>query len=117
VRVPSVVPLFAHLVATGVGPFYDGVAHFFVSLEEILPALVVAALGGLRGPRAGRWVLAALPAAWLVGALVGLARSGEEVPVMFTAALLLVPVVLVAIFTVPRAQINGGPATPASPDP
>jgi urease accessory protein len=96
VNLPSVVPLFAHLVTTGVGPFYDGVAHFFMSLEELLPVLVVAALGGLRGPRAGRWVLAALPVAWLAGGLVGLARPSATIPVTFTAALLLVPAVLVA---------------------
>lgn len=93
---PSVVSLFAHLVTTGVGPFYDGVAHFLVSLEELLPALLLALLGGMRGPRAGRWVLATMPVAWVVGGLVGLARPSATVPVMFTAALLLVPAVLVA---------------------
>jgi urease accessory protein len=31
----------AHLVTTGVGPFYDGVAHFVVSIEELLPVLAL----------------------------------------------------------------------------
>jgi hypothetical protein len=28
-------------VTTGVGPFYDGVAHFVVSIEELLPVLAL----------------------------------------------------------------------------
>ena len=40
----------AHLVSTGVGPFYDGAAHFFVSFEEILPVLALSLFAGLEGP-------------------------------------------------------------------
>ena len=29
----------AHLVTTGLGPFYDGISHFFLSPEDLLPAL------------------------------------------------------------------------------
>src|SRR5207253_2559437 len=62
----------AHLVSTGFGPFYDGAAHFFVSIEQLLPVLALALLAGLRGPRAGRYAIALLPSAWLVSGLVGL---------------------------------------------
>jgi hydrogenase/urease accessory protein HupE len=90
-------PLFlAHLVSTGVGPFYDGAAHFFVSLEEILPVLALALLGGLRGPRAGRWLLAVLPAAWIAGGLAGLSAPATAPRTLVTFALLLVPATLVA---------------------
>ena len=58
----------AHLVSTGAGPFYDGVAHFFVSFEEALPALALALLAGLQGPRDGRWAIVMLPLGWLAGA-------------------------------------------------
>ena len=27
----------AHLTGTGLGPFYDGVSHFFLSPEQIIP--------------------------------------------------------------------------------
>lgn len=64
----------AHLVSTGAGPFYDGVAHFFVSFEEALPVLALALLAGLQGPRRARWVIAMLPLGWLAGAALGLAR-------------------------------------------
>lgn len=85
-----------HLVSTGVGPFYDGAAHFFVSIEELLPVLTLSVLAGMRGPRAGRWALVVLPAAWVAGGLAGLGLPMSAPPVMVTTALLIVPGVLVA---------------------
>jgi hydrogenase/urease accessory protein HupE len=63
----------AHLTGTGLGPFYDGVTHFFLSPEEVIPALALALFAGLRGARCGRLALFLLPGAWLVGGLAGLA--------------------------------------------
>ncbi len=63
----------AHLVNTGLGPFYDGVSHFGLTPEDLLPALALALLAGQRGAGTGRTVLFALPGAWLVGGLGGLA--------------------------------------------
>ncbi len=63
----------AHLVTTGLGPFYDGVSHFALTPEDLLPALAMALLAGQRGARSGRLTLFALPAAWLAGGLAGLA--------------------------------------------
>ena len=63
----------AHLVNTGLGPFYDGVSHFGLTPEDFLPALALAFLAGQRGSRAGRATLIALPGAWLLGGLAGLA--------------------------------------------
>ena len=61
----------AHLVNTGIGPVYDGMAHLFVSFEDLLPVIAIALLAGLNGPRAGRWMLFTLPLAWLVGGMAG----------------------------------------------
>jgi len=63
----------AHLANTGLGPFYDGVSHFALTPEDLVPALALALLAGLRGVRSGRLALFALPGAWLAGGLVGLA--------------------------------------------
>jgi hydrogenase/urease accessory protein HupE len=63
----------AHLVNTGLGPFYDGVSHFALTPEDLLPALALALLAGQKGSRTGRLALFALPGAWLAGGLVGLA--------------------------------------------
>jgi urease accessory protein len=62
----------AHLMNTGFGPFSDGLTHLFVTPEDLLPVIALALTAGLRGPRFGRAVLFALPAAWLVGSAVGL---------------------------------------------
>jgi hydrogenase/urease accessory protein HupE len=65
------VPARAHLVSTGIGPIYDGIAHLFVSFEDLLPVIAIALLAGLNGPRAGRWVLFTLPLIWLLGGVAG----------------------------------------------
>ena len=64
----------AHLTGTGLGPFYDGVTHFFLSPEQIIPGLALGLFAGLRGKRSGRIALFLLPAAWLIGGLIGTAR-------------------------------------------
>lgn len=85
-------PVHAHLVTTGVGPYYDGAAHFFLSFDELLPALALAVFAGLGGPRHGRWLIAILPLAWLAGAHF---FKGFLNPLGVTAALI-VPGVLAA---------------------
>jgi hydrogenase/urease accessory protein HupE len=74
----------AHLVNTGLGPFYDGVTHFLLTPEDLLPALALALLAGLRGARAGRLALFALPGAWLVGGLLELAFPISGPPLVLT---------------------------------
>jgi hypothetical protein len=63
----------AHLVSTGLGPFYDGLSHFLLSPEDVLPAIALALLVGLNGAATGRVALFALAAAWCAGGLSGLA--------------------------------------------
>jgi hydrogenase/urease accessory protein HupE len=65
----------AHLVTTGLGPVYDGIGHFALSPEDVVPALALALFAGLRGAAHGRRALLVLPAAWLVGGLVGLTAA------------------------------------------
>ena len=61
----------AHLVETGLGPIYDGIAHFALTPEDLIPVLALAALAGLRGADHARRVIVALPLAWLLGGLLG----------------------------------------------
>jgi hydrogenase/urease accessory protein HupE len=75
----------AHLVNTGLGPFYDGVSHFALTPEDLLPALAMALLAGLRGARAGRLALFALPGAWLAGGFAGLAHPAAVATTALTA--------------------------------
>jgi hydrogenase/urease accessory protein HupE len=64
-------PAEAHLNATGMGPIYDGLLHFLTSPEDLVPALALALLAGLRGASYGRRTMFILPAAWLLGILLG----------------------------------------------
>ena len=64
-------PADAHLNSTGMGPFYDGLMHFLLSPEDIIPVLALALLAGLRGASYGRRALFTLPMAWFLGGLVG----------------------------------------------
>jgi urease accessory protein len=61
----------AHLNSTGMGPVYDGLMHFLTSPEDVAPVLALALLAGLRGAEYGRRAMFVLPAAWLLGGLVG----------------------------------------------
>jgi len=53
------------------GPMYDGLLHFFLSPEDIVPVVALALLAGLRGPEYGRRALLLLPAIWFVGCFLG----------------------------------------------
>jgi len=68
-------PAEAHLNATGMGPIYDGLLHFLTSPEDLVPALALGLLAGLRGAPYGRRAMFALPVAWLLGSLVGLSSA------------------------------------------
>ena len=61
----------AHLVETGFGAFYDGIAHVALTPADLLLVLALALLAGQRGTTAARWVLFGLPLAWLGGGLAG----------------------------------------------
>jgi urease accessory protein len=90
-------PAEAHLNSTGMGPIYDGVAHFLMSPEDIVPVLALALLAGLRGASYGRRALFTVPVAWLLGGLAGLsAMSAEPHPLVAAAWFLLLGGLLAA---------------------
>jgi hydrogenase/urease accessory protein HupE len=62
----------AHLVETGLGPVYDGVAHLALSPEDYIPVVGAALLAGLRGKDHARFAVLILPLAWFAGGILGL---------------------------------------------
>ncbi|HEX3920126.1 MAG TPA: HupE/UreJ family protein [Caulobacteraceae bacterium] len=74
----------AHLVVTGLGPFYDGVSHFGLSPEDLLPIAAFGLYAGLRGAASARWALGALTLGWLAGGT--LAIAGVSLPPLGLAA-------------------------------
>jgi urease accessory protein len=80
----------AHLNSTGLGPVYDGLLHFLLSPEDLLPVLALALLAGQRGVECGRRALFVLPVAWFLGGLVGLtARTSGSTALTCISFLLL----------------------------
>ena len=75
----------AHLVTTGLGPLYDGLVHFALTPEDLVPVLALALLAGLRGAAHGRRALFVLPTAWLLGGFLGLAIHGGGVSPVSTS--------------------------------
>ncbi len=65
----------AHLVNSGLGPFYDGALHLLLSPGDLLGLIALALLAGLRGTTAARAAVIALPIAWLLAGLVGLSLA------------------------------------------
>ena len=61
----------AHLVETGFGAFYDGIAHLAMTPSDLLLVFALALLAGQCGTAAARWALFLVPLAWLVGGLAG----------------------------------------------
>jgi urease accessory protein len=90
-------PAQAHLMNSGFGPFYDGLAHPLLSPEDLLPAVAVTLLAGLGGARYGRCVLATLPSAWLAGMAGGAGMAAGWVIGLPAAPAWLVAVVTVLI--------------------
>ena len=78
-------PAEAHLNVTGMGPIYDGLMHFLTSPEDLVPALALALLAGLRGTRYGRRAMFVLPAAWLLGSLFGLSAATASAGMLGTS--------------------------------
>jgi hypothetical protein len=87
----------AHLVDSGFGPFYDGVAHLFVTPEDVLVVLAMALLAGLGGKRHGSSVLFLLPLAWLAGAVAGRLNPLATARPILSAGLLIGTGALVAL--------------------
>jgi hydrogenase/urease accessory protein HupE len=98
----------AHLVTSGLGPFYDGVAHLLVTPEDVLLVVALALLAGLGGAPRGRAVLLVLPAAWLAGAAAGrLTQLSAGLPVLSAALLVAVGVLVAADRRWPLALVAG----------
>jgi len=98
----------AHLMTTGLGPFYDGLAHLFVTPEDLLPVIALSLLAGLRGPGFGRTVLLTLPLACLAGNLASLLVTAQVALPLVGAALTIVLGALVAAdLPLPLAALTG----------
>lgn len=74
----------AHLVQTGFGGFYDGLAHWALTPEDVMLVLAFSLLAGLGGKERARQLVIALPAAWLLGGVLGLRMPTLMPPALAT---------------------------------
>jgi hydrogenase/urease accessory protein HupE len=100
----------AHLMSTGFGPFYDGLAHPLATPEDLLPVVAMALLAGLGGARTGRVVLFVLPAAWLLGMAAGGAVAPHDAVIWLIPALTITLGALVAADRRPPLAVVAGGA-------
>lgn len=70
-------PARAHLLQSGLGGYYDGLAHLLVTPADLLLVLALVVLAGQNGALAARTLLLTLPLAWLLGGGIGLRLSDE----------------------------------------
>jgi hypothetical protein len=63
----------AHLVNSGLGPFYDGALHLVLSPMDFVRLLTLSLFAGAQEPGAGRAVVVTAPVAWLLAGAAGLA--------------------------------------------
>ncbi|MGB1776729.1 MAG: HupE/UreJ family protein [Synechococcus sp.] len=101
--------LFAHLMETGFGGFYDGIAHLFITPTDLLLVVGLALLAGQQGPAAGRRLLAVLPLTWLIGGAIGQILAFDGALVGLSTGLVTLVGVLVAMARPlpPRAFVLG----------
>jgi hydrogenase/urease accessory protein HupE len=86
----------AHLNSSGLGPVYDGLLHFFLSPEDLLPVLALSLYAGQQGTAFGRRVLVFLPVAWLLGGWSGLGQTAAASAIVSILSLLLMGGMLAA---------------------
>jgi len=87
----------AHLVNSGLGPFYDGGLHLLLSPGDLLGLVAAGLLAGLGGARAGRLTVIALPIAWLLGGVIGVnLQAAADLPWLSTLSFMILGI-LVAV--------------------
>jgi len=97
----------AHLVTTGMGPVYDGIGHFLLTPEDLVPVLALAIYAGLRGADSGRRAMFLLPLAWFIGGLAGsVVNVTVSIPIAAISFLILGGLVA-ADFCLPAAVVTG----------
>jgi hydrogenase/urease accessory protein HupE len=108
----------AHLVTTGLGPFYDGITHMLLSPDDLVGVLVLSLLAGMNGSRTGRIVLFSLPLVWLAGGFLGL-QAASQVSMPYVNAVFFfllgalvavdrrLPPILLLIFTIGLGMFHG----------
>ncbi|WP_429819697.1 HupE/UreJ family protein [Ensifer sp. B1-9] len=105
----------AHLVNSGVGPFYDGAIHLLLSPTDVIRLIALSLLAGAQRPASARAIVLAAPIALFLTSLAGqsLGTTGT-LEIVNRAALFLIGAAIAADlqlpprFAIPVAAAYGG---------
>ena len=65
-------PSYAHLVDSGLGPFYDGALHLMLTPMDLVGVATLSLFAGAQGAEAGRLLVLVTPFAWFFAGVVAL---------------------------------------------
>lgn len=97
-------PLLAHAVNTGLGPFVDGLIHPLVSPDDLIAVIALSLLAALRGLRSARQAVLFLPASWFMASCL-FSFEGNLWAVLSTLVTCLLGVVVAADAPIPTPMV------------
>lgn len=65
-------PSYAHLVNSGLGPFYDGALHLMLTPMDLVGLATLSLFAASQGAEAGRLLVVVAPIAWFLAGVVAL---------------------------------------------
>ena len=65
-------PSYAHLVNSGLGPFYDGALHLMLTPMDLVGLVTLSLFASSQGAEAGRLLIVVAPFAWFLAGAVAL---------------------------------------------
>ena len=87
----------AHLVNSGLGPFYDGALHLFLSPMDIVRLVTLSLFAGAQAAGTSRLVVVATPVTWFVAGAAGLVLNAPDAFAIANAVSLLLLGAVVAL--------------------
>jgi hydrogenase/urease accessory protein HupE len=98
----------AHLVTSGLGPFYDGALHLLLSPTDMLGLGAAALLAGLRGRAAARWTVVVMPMCWLLAGLLGMhLETAADLAWLSVSSFILLGILVAADARMPAVPVAG----------
>ncbi|MEQ1940780.1 hypothetical protein ABMA32_00005 [Mesorhizobium sp. VNQ89] len=83
-------PAQAHLVNSGLGPFYDGALHLLFTPMDLIGLGTLCLFVGSQGAEASRLLVAVAPTAWLLAGAIGFLSGVDASFALVNASMLIV---------------------------
>jgi hydrogenase/urease accessory protein HupE len=98
----------AHLVTSGLGPFYDGALHLLLSPADMLGLAAAALLAGRNGQAVARLTVLVMPLCWLLAGVVGMQlEMAADLGWLSVASFMLLGILVAADARMPAVAVAG----------